>query len=266
MNQIATELLNALDEYTASCTVALASTNSQVEHGSGVAVTLDGQCYILTAAHVVSGEPDDEKIRILARPDGPLRLLRGKQELADAAERGTHGAAFSSATPIKITGRLSNVGEDIAALKVQDPNATLPRTIFHDLSVQGEPRIDVGMEVTIFGFPGELAKHYEQQSTRRRGWTVFPHITVEVVEDTSSAPGRLDPSRVLIASFDYPEESCNPRGMSGCGVWSIPTPTKGEIWSAGKTRLLGILRGHYPDAKMLRFARIERVLRLLTDT
>ena len=72
--------------------------------------------------------------------------------------------------------------------------------------------------------------------------------------------------RVLITSFDYPEESCKPRGMSGCGVWSIPTPTKGEIWSAGKTQLLGILRGHYPDAKMLRFARIERVLRLLTDT
>lgn len=41
MNEIATQLLNALDEYTASCTVALASTDAQVEHGSGVAVMSD---------------------------------------------------------------------------------------------------------------------------------------------------------------------------------------------------------------------------------
>lgn len=258
-NEIQTEAVNALDEYTYSCTVAIASTNPEVQHGSGVAVKFEGQCYILTAAHVLDGEPDNEKIRILGRPDGPLQLLRGKQELADAAKRGTHRAAFSSAVRISITDRRSHATDDIAALKVQNPEATLPRTVFHELSAQGEANVAVGMGVTILGFPGELAHHYEQKSTGHRGWTVFPHITTEVVTDTSAAPGTLDPIRVLTTSFDYPEETCNPLGMSGCGVWSFPEAKAREVWSPSKSRVLGILIGHYREAKMLRFTRIEWV-------
>jgi len=76
----------------------------------------------------------------------------------------------------------------------------------------------------------------------------------------------LDPSVDLVTDFDYPEDQCEPRGMSGGGVWSIPGVTKGEIWSASKTQLLGILIGHYRESKLLRFVRIERVVRLLTTT
>jgi hypothetical protein len=99
MNEITAEMLNALDEYTASCTVVIASANPEVPHGSGVAVKDGGEQYILTAAHVLAEEPDNAKIRVIGRPDGPLQILKGKEELTNAIANKTH-PVFSSATPI----------------------------------------------------------------------------------------------------------------------------------------------------------------------
>lgn len=259
---IATEALTALDEYIASCTVVIASTNGEVPHGSGVAVRYGGEHYLLTAAHVLAGEPDNEKIRIIGRPDGPLQLLRGKKELMDAVAM-NRPQVFSSATPISITGRLSHDDDDIAAIKVQNPAALLPLTRFHDLSGQGKAEVSVGTDVTVFGFPGELAKHYEHATTGRRGWTAFPHVTEQTIREITDAPEALDPTVNLIVDFDYPNEKCDPKGMSGCGVWSIPFQKGGQIvWSAHNSQLLGIQIGHY-GLKLLRFVRIERVLSFL---
>lgn len=52
----------------------------------------------------------------------------------------------------------------------------------------------------------------------------------------------------LITDFDYPEEECDPHGMSGCGVRSIPDANKGELWSAQKSQLLGVLIGHHKSS------------------
>lgn len=117
----------------------------------------------------------------------------------------------------------------------QNPNAVLPRTNFHDLSGQGEAQISVGQTVTIIGYPGELAKPYEHTTTGHRGLTGSFHITLQSITKIADAPGELDPSIDLITDFDYPEENCDPHGMSGCGAWSIPEPNKPEIWSAQKS-------------------------------
>lgn len=154
--QIQEEALNAIDEYTCSCTVAIASTNPEVPHGSGVAVIYDGGYYILSAAHVLIREPDNEKIRVLGRPDGPLQLMKGKQQLAEAIGRGTHAHVFSSTTAISIAARLSDGTDDIVALKVSNPRDVLPHTLFHDLSGQGTAKTSIDEVITIFGFPGEL--------------------------------------------------------------------------------------------------------------
>jgi hypothetical protein len=136
--------------------------------------------------------------------------------------------------------------------------------MLHDLSAHGETHISAGMKVTIFGFPGELAKPYVHRTTGQRGLAAFPHSTMQTIQNNSAAPGTMDSDIDLITDFDYPEEECDPHGMSGCGVWSIPSASKGQVWSPHKTQLLGIQIGHYKDRKLLRFVRIERVLRLLS--
>jgi hypothetical protein len=263
MAEIVDQLLNALDEYTASCTVIITSTDPHVSHGSGVAVRYADQEYILTAGHVLKGEPNDTNIKILGRPDGPLQLSRGKREFEETLSRGSYKPVFSSSTSISILGRISHDTDDIAALRVKDLGQYLPHTLLHNLSNQGAVQIATEEAVSIFGFPGELAKHYQRKSTGKGGWAAFPHITIECVKDISAAPERLDPTIDFVTSFDYPEDTCDPRGMSGCGGWRIPTTEKDELWSAYKTQLLGIEIGHYEKSHLLRFVHIERVIQLL---
>src|SRR6185503_17684957 len=122
MGEIVDQLLNALDEYTASCTVIITSTDPRVSHGSGVAVRYADQEYILTAAHVLRGEPNDANIKILGRPDSPMQLSRGKREFEEILSKGTYKPVFSSSTSIIIRGRISHGADDIAALRVENLN------------------------------------------------------------------------------------------------------------------------------------------------
>jgi Trypsin-like peptidase domain len=264
-HKIAEELLNALDEYTGACTVVVASANPNVPHGSGVVVKYGDKQYVLTAAHLLASEPDNGNIRIIGKADAPLQLLPGKNEFEEAIAKGTTTPVFSSATPISIKGRLSHDGDDIAALEVDNLNAHLPHSSLHELSAQGKAQVTVGETITIHGFPGKLAKHYEHQTTGRRGLAAFPHVTMQIIKDVSTAPKSIDPNTNFITDFDYPEhEECDPHGMSGCGAWSIPTANKSEIWSAGKSQLLGIQIAYAKASNVLVFVRIDRVLSLLS--
>src|SRR5688572_22485905 len=147
MSEIAEQLLNALDEYTASCTVVITSTTPGVSHGSGVAVRYADREYILTAAHVLKNEPNDANIKILGRPDGPNQLSRGKGEFEETLSRGTYNPVFSSSTSISIRARISHDVDDIAALRVENINQHLPHTLLHDLSNQGAVQIATGEAV-----------------------------------------------------------------------------------------------------------------------
>lgn len=263
MNELETQYFDAIDEYTGSCTVLITSEDPAIPHGSGVAVKYGDKEYILTAAHVLADKTDNTKLRIIGRPDGPHEMLRGKKELADAIRRNVP-TKFSMAASLTVTGRLTAENDDIAALEVANLRTGFPHIMLHDISQQGEAAVSPGMPITIFGFPGELARLYEHQITRRRGLSAFPHITVQTVLDISRAPGKIDPRTYFVTDFDYPEDQCDPHGMSGCGGWSFPQTRKGEIWSPHSTQLLGIEIGHYRDRNVLQFVRIERVLRLLS--
>ena len=87
IKELENQFFAALDEYTCSCTVVITSVDPVMPHGSGIAVKYGNKEYILTAAHVLKDKPDNIKLRILGRPDGPLQMLRGKEELADATRR-----------------------------------------------------------------------------------------------------------------------------------------------------------------------------------
>lgn len=263
MKELENQFFTALDEYTCSCTVVITSVDPVMPHGSGVAVKYGDKEYILTAAHVLRDKPDNTKLRILGRPDNPLQMLRGKEELADSIRRNVP-TKFSSAASLTVTGRLIAAADDIAALEVANLRAVLPHTILHDLLHQGEVAHPLGTPVKIFGCPGELAKLYEHRITGKRGWSVFPHITDQAVVDNSRAPGNIDSRTYFVTDFDYPKDQCDPHGMSGCGGWSFPLPSKDRIWSPHSTQLLGIEIGIYETRNVLQFVRIDRVLRLLS--
>lgn len=260
---IENEGFKALQEYIASCTVVIMSKNERFEHGSGVAVRYANQDYILTAAHVLNQEPDNDNILLIGRSGEPLIDVQ-KDRLTDAIFTGSHGKpAFATPTQISIMGRLfGKSNEDIAALKVNNGPEYLTNTIFHNLSKQGETKINIGEVVNIFGFPGELGKQVENRVTKQRGWAVFPHLEQREIKPNIDAPEKLDPDVYLITDFAFDQKTCYPKGMSGCGVWKIPKLREGKLWSSNESQLLGIQCDFYPKSELLRAVRIERILGL----
>ncbi len=55
----------------------------------------------------------------------------------------------------------------------------------------------------------------------------------------------------------------HPRGMSGCGVFIVPRPVPGQIWSPQGIELAGIQSSFVPAAQLLRANRIEYVFDLI---
>ena len=263
-NDIEEEFNKALLEFIGSCSVIVTGENNEFEHGSGVAVKQANQYYILTAAHVLKQEPDNEKIRFIGRPNAPFIEVH-KDHLPDAVFKGSYGPiVYSTAVQIPIEDRIIGTGdEDIAALKIQNAENYLPHTIFHDISDQGETNISVGEIVTICGFPGELAQQVEHSVTREHGAAAFRQFEHREIKPILDAPVELNPEIYFITDYTFDDKTCNPKGFSGCGVWSIPKVKEDKFWAPQRSKLLGIQSAFYPDSKLLKVVRVERITNLL---
>ena len=263
-NDIEDEAYNALLQYIASCTVIVTGADKNFQHGSGVAVKYANQYYILTAAHVLKDEPDNKKIRIIGKPDAPIKIVH-KDHLPNAIFSRTSGPlAYSTAVSLPIDERIiGNDDEDIAALEIHDAEKYLPHTIFHDLSSQGETRNSAGEIVNIFGFPGEIAQFVEHRMTREQGNIAFPQFQQREIRQIIDAPCELDPAVWFVTEYSFEDNTCNPKGLSGCGIWNIPKVKDNKIWSPQQSQLLGIQSAFYPDSKLLKVIRIERIIKLL---
>lgn len=265
MTGIDEEGAKALQGYFASCSVVITSETPGFQHGTGVAVRYKDQDYIVTAAHVLAGEPSNEKILIIGRPASTLKEVQ-KSELPSAFFAGTHGRPTASpSTHITITGRLASKGqEDIAALKVQNAKNDLPHTVFHNLSGQETTDVSEGKLVIICGSPGELALHAQHRVTGKIGVAVFLYCAWQKIMAISESPEQLDPNVDFVTDFIHNQDPCDPQGMSGGGAWTIPKIKDGELWVPHKTQLLGIQSGFYRERKLLKLVRIERVLDMLS--
>ena len=119
--------------------------------------------------------------------------------------------------------------------------------------------------VSAFGFPGEIARHVTHKVTGHRGVMALSLHIDAIVQDISVAPDTLDPAINFITDYTFKESSCNPKGMSGCGIWSRPKHSTGLVWSPYTTQLLGIQSSFYPKSKLLVAVKIERVMSILSQ-
>jgi hypothetical protein len=155
--------------------------------------------------------------------------------------------------------------EDVAAIEVENSHDSLPQTIFHNLSEHENIQPLAGTLATAFGFPGAIATHFTHEITGHRGVMARSlHIDVKV-KDISVAPDRLNSAVNFITDYTFKESGCNPKGMSGCGIWSRPKHSIGLVWSPYTTRLLGIQSSFYPKFKLLVAVKIERVMSILSQ-
>ena len=252
----------AFSEYITSCTVIVTSDDDGFDHGSGVAVQYKGKEYILTAAHVLKPLRDHRKLKFLGRPSVPFKNVTFNQ-LPGLLEQ--KGVGFSEAASVYVSKCIYGAAdEDVVAIEVKNVHDSLPQTIFHNLSEHESIQPHAGTLVSAFGFPGEIARHVTHKVTGHRGVMALSLHIDAIVQDISVAPDRLDPAINFITDYTFKESSCNPKGMSGCGIWSRPKHSTGLVWSPYTTRLLGIQSSFYPRSKLLVAVKIERIMSILS--
>ena len=266
MNEIDNQAFNALQEYLASRTVVITSKTPTFQHGTGVAIKFRGNDYILTAGHVLKGEPNIENFMVIERPNVPLKDLP-KTHIPDAVHGGSHGPIHTSrAKEIQIKHRfVSDKKKDIGVLSVYNASEDLSNTIFQDVSSEPIPEVSVGTVVNIFGVPGELAQTVENKITGEIGAMGFSFLSQEKIKQDSSPIKDYDPNVHFLTSFTEDEYACNPHGMSGCGVWSIPKTENETMWIPNKSRLLGLLTAWHKSSGSLLMVRIETIIDFILD-
>lgn len=194
MSNLQDQFETAIQEALASRTVIVTSVSTNVEHGSGVTVGFGGKKFIITAAHVIKPQANDQ-IRLIGRPKGPLRFP-DRQDLDASAKTGQLAIdSVSTPTKVPITRRiLGKEDEDIAALEIVDSDAYLPDTTFHDLTCPDATLVSPGRDVVLFGFPGEIAPQIKHRPSGRLGALGLPYVDQVRIRKISDAPDKLDPS------------------------------------------------------------------------
>lgn len=266
MTDIDEQYTQALQQHFASHAVIISYETAGLNYGTGVAVKFKGQNYIITAAHVLDDKPRNDKILIVGKPDSVLQLVP-KREIHNAVIKGTYGPIKSSrGIPINITKRHTNKAlGDIAALKVQEPEKMLSCTTFYDLTNQQEVDIAEGTQVVICGFPRELGLHARHRANGQRHMGLFTYFARQKIKAISEAPEMLDSHIDFLTDFGLDHETCEPKGMSGGGAWTLPKINQSKLWFPDQAKLVGVQVGFYRKPHLLRLVRIERVLDLLSS-
>jgi hypothetical protein len=265
MSDIEVAATVAFSEYITSCTVIVTSTDNRFDHGTGVAVRYRGKSYLLTAAHVLKPLHDDQNLRIIGRPPIPFKNVTINQ-LRDSSVAESVPFGYSEATSVHVAKYIfGEADEDVVAMEIDGAHDSLPHTIFHDLTHAEPEHLATGRMASAFGFPGEIAQHVMHKPTGIRGVLANSlHVDLKI-QDLLLAPDKLNPDINFITDYTFEGTGCNPKGMSGCGIWSHPKQSISSVWSSSTARLLGIQSAFYPTSRLLVALRIERVLRLLSQ-
>ena len=266
MSDLEAAATTAFSEYITSCSVIVTSSDPEFDHGSGVAVRYNGKHYLLTAAHVLRPLKNLHELRIIGRPPTPFKNVALRQLQGDIPGVNDGSFGFSESTRVDAVSRIfGEAEEDIVAIEINRGQESLPYTIFHDLVQCNSDDLNPGSIASAFGFPGAIAQRVMHQVTQRQGVMANSlHIDIEV-KDISVAPEGLNSAVNFITDYTFEDAGCDPKGMSGCGIWSRPQRSTGLVWSPYTTRLLGIQSSFYPRSKLLVAVRIERVLTLLSQ-
>jgi hypothetical protein len=197
--------------------------------GTGTLVSVGGERFVLTAAHVI-GESKPTDIRFWLRPPAPIK------EKAAADTKNDEIGGFTLGVQLPISDIWIDRSADIAAMKL-DPSFILPVGV--DLyNVLGsrefmsweDSKLD-GLSLVLFGFPVENSREVFAQGNRSfRYLGCASHLSKYSVELNSSVWPKLSSKHSQSRDFAFNYDDLNPHGFSGGGVWVLGHDPKKMVW------------------------------------
>jgi hypothetical protein len=255
---------NAIEEAISYSTLGIASEDGTVT-GTAIAVDYKAQCSVITNKHIVD-DIASGPFWFYFRPDAPL-IRAPKKDFGNHINKVVGSERFR----FSITRTLTSGPLDDLAVLVIDPSI-VPSPLLRFHRIQDDRRTpEVESCVVLFGFPSELLRlvgPLKERSTGRVGYMTFGNFEWRtIVEQECRDLESFDSTRHFLIDFSGEMNSdkfvAHPRGMSGCGVWTYPPFTEGDLWDPTKVELVGVQSSWYKDRRLMKAIKIERLLAVL---
>jgi len=254
----------AIVERIACHTVGIAvASNTGV--GTGTLVSANGEHFVVTAAHVVKGV-DAQAIRFWVRPPAPIIERSAKNLTPAEIGRLTAGKSFP------IEGIDADAAADIAAIKIAS-NFRLPApNQFYDLgrSIEfadwSDDKLD-GLSLIYFGFPVANSLPIGQVKDRDFHYVGCAHGMVHYektvnTEAWKDLPSSYFPEKDFLLEYST-QQSIDPQGLSGCGVWIASVNPNSSVWSS-EPILIGVVRHYFRRQGLLAATKVSHFLQAAT--
>jgi len=249
-----TAIMEAIDSYT----VAIAGVGEKTVWGTGTPIKFREKFYILTCLHVLEDEPINENLRFIPRTDAPLEM--GSKNNIFKYPVSSISKSYRISLPI-IYRIVSDEIDHLAILNLDSSVSNVKNINFYELK-ENSKTPPVESHVGLLGFSIEIARKLGKLEPNVIGIGVAPYFDwSKIVGSNDDDLEKFDKEKHFLIEFTKSETSCDPRGLSGCGIWaSYVNP--GKIWNPN-LRLVGVETHSYPKPQILRATKVERVLELL---
>lgn len=229
--------------------------------GTGVCLTLDGEFFVVTAAHMLE-HLSTSTLYLVPKPKGDYVAAPA---VPPSSARYSDGFEPTIATVLFPARHKSQ--EDVALLHLQGRPRELQDAYFYPVDLIAPPPLRPGIQVMLAGFPVETT-HMARAGDKRIPISSPVFDAPRVVRVPLSSKLRLtkDYNPALHFVLEFPDLPGNPithpRGMSGGGVWALDSV--GAVWQP-TLRLVGIQVAWHESLRLLTVTRIKRVWRILAS-
>ena len=224
--------------------------------GTGSLLKIKDRLFIATCRHVISPKYPDKNIRVLYKGTDPLKWME-KEKIKNYPLHKIH-KEISRTYPfeIPVVDRFySSESDDLLLIELAPSFETVNGSEFFELSEMRNPEVD--MSVYLMGFSQELTKEVMKDR-----FGMFGYFEATNIVEKKISTRDFDPTKHFLTDFTFTEETVDPRGLSGCGVWTR-LPSGPKVWTPN-LRLIGIQHGFFKKSQVLVSTRVERLLELIT--
>lgn len=251
-----TAIEEAVAWYTVAIDVSLASENGP-NWGTGSLIQLEKRLFILTCRHVVEPQYEEKGLRFLYRNDNSLRFV----EKDDIKKWPIHkiDKAYPQTVPI-INRFYSDEIDDLVLLEIDSSSPEIKDWKFHQVAHPDLKTPMANTQVFLMGFSIELARTVTKHGDK--GLFLYFDATKIIEKDVYSK--QFDTQKHFLIDFTINEDSVDPHGLSGCGVWSCVQLEKDKLWTAN-LYLCGVESAYFEKSRVLMVTKVERLLQMIND-
>jgi hypothetical protein len=253
-------IAEAISEFTVAIDVSLAV--NEPRYGSGTLLRIEDRLFILTCQHVVQENYENDDLRIFYKPEGSIKFLN-KDLLKNTPLpilNKIMNKSFSKQIPIINRYYFKSNEDDLVLLELDPASKLIENFRFFGITKESVLSSNSDMPFYLLGFSSELMRF-----VNKREFGIFPCFLGLRLYDKKVENTNYNPDKHFLLEFSLKEDSINPKGFSGCGVWSrLPSGEK-RIWTPN-LRLVGIQTSFYPESKPiqpLKATKAERIFSLL---